>query len=66
MWLAASTHKGEDETVLKAHKQLGGLLIIVPRHTERASEIERLASSMGFVAKYALRRLTCKKKLKST
>ena len=49
MWLAASTHKGEDETVLKAHKQLGGLLIIVPRHTERASEIERLASSMGFV-----------------
>ena len=51
-------HKGEDETVLKAHKQLGGLLIIVPRHTERASEIERLASSMGFVAKYALRRLT--------
>ena len=49
MWLAASTHKGEDEIVLKAHKQLDGLLIIVPRHTERASEIERLASSMGFV-----------------
>ena len=49
VWLAASTHKGEDETVLKAHKQLDGLLIIVPRHTERASEIERLASSMGFV-----------------
>ncbi len=48
VWLAASTHKGEDETVLKAHKQLGGLLIIVPRHTERASEIERLASSIGF------------------
>ncbi len=49
VWLAASTHKGEDETVLKAHKQLDGILIIVPRHTERASEIERLASSMGFV-----------------
>ena len=49
VWLAASTHKGEDEFVLKAHKQLDGLLIIVPRHTERASEIERLASSMGFV-----------------
>ena len=49
MWLAASTHKGEDETVLKAHKQLDGILIIVPRHTERASEIERSASSMGFV-----------------
>ena len=49
VWLAASTHKGEDEFVLTAHKQLGGLLIIVPRHTERASEIARLTSSMGFV-----------------
>ncbi len=49
VWLAASTHKGEDEFVLKAHKQLGGLLIIVPRHIERASEIARLASSIGFV-----------------
>jgi len=49
VWLAASTHKGEDEFVLTAHKQLGGILIIVPRHTERASEIARLTSSMGFV-----------------
>ena len=49
VWLAASTHKGEDEFILEAHKQLGGLLIIVPRHIERASEIARLASSIGFV-----------------
>ena len=48
VWLAASTHRGEDEIVLKAHKKLSGILIIVPRHTERASEIASLCSSMGF------------------
>jgi len=48
VWLAASTHRGEDEIVLKAHKKLGGVLIIVPRHTERSGEIASLCSSMGF------------------
>ena len=48
VWLAASTHRGEDEIVLQAHKKLGGILIIVPRHTERAAEIASLCSSMGF------------------
>ena len=48
VWLAASTHRGEDEIVLQAHKKLGGVLIIVPRHTERAGEIASLCSSMGF------------------
>ena len=47
IWLAASTHSGEDEFVLKAHKKIGGILIVVPRHTERAEEIVALCSSMG-------------------
>ena len=47
VWLAANTHRGEDEIVLQAHKKIGGILIIVPRHIERALEIASLCSSKG-------------------
>ena len=47
VWLAANTHRGEDEIVLHAHKKIGGILIIVPRHIERAVEIMSLCSSNG-------------------
>ena len=47
VWLAANTHRGEDEIVLQAHKKIGGILIIVPRHIERAVEILPLCSSKG-------------------
>lgn len=45
VWLASSTHPGEDEIMLCAHRALlpdfpGLLLILVPRHPERASDIE--------------------------
>jgi len=45
--LAASTHPGEDETILPAHDALRSryprlLTIIVPRHPERGSEIAML------------------------
>ncbi|MCA0941165.1 3-deoxy-D-manno-octulosonic acid transferase [Salipiger pacificus] len=51
-WLAASTHEGEDETVLAAHaearKQDPGLrLILAPRHPRRAEQIARLAAAQG-------------------
>ena len=46
VWLAASTHRGEDEIVLQAHRRMGGILILVPRHTERGQEIVSLCSSM--------------------
>ncbi len=44
IWLAASTHKGEEEIIAGAHKAAskasqGLLLIIVPRHPERGVEI---------------------------
>lgn len=53
VWIAASTHAGEDEPVLMAHKQLkvhfpDALLILVPRHPERFAEVGRLASAHGF------------------
>lgn len=48
--LAASTHPGEDETVLPAHdalrRQFGDLLtIIVPRHPSRGAEIAMLCGA---------------------
>lgn len=51
-WLAASTHEGEDETVLEAHaaarQQEPGLrLILAPRHPRRAEQIARLAAARG-------------------
>ncbi len=44
MWLAASTHKGEEEIILECHTILKAqfpdlLTIIVPRHRERAEAI---------------------------
>ena len=48
IWLAACTHPGEDEIVLKAHKKIGGLLLIAPRHIERGKQIASLSRSMGF------------------
>ncbi len=52
--LAASTHKGEEEQIIAAHKELQAdhqnfLTIIVPRHPERGKEIAALAKSAGLV-----------------
>ncbi|MEQ1707368.1 MAG: 3-deoxy-D-manno-octulosonic acid transferase [Terricaulis sp.] len=48
VWLAASTHPGEDAIVLAAHERLraefsDALLIIAPRHPERGGAIAALA-----------------------
>ncbi|ASK35471.1 3-deoxy-D-manno-octulosonic acid transferase [Alcanivorax sp. N3-2A] len=53
VWIAASTHPGEDEIVLAAHRRLlnhlpGVLLVLVPRHPERFGEVAALARGMGF------------------
>jgi 3-deoxy-D-manno-octulosonic-acid transferase len=52
IWLAASTHKGEEEFVVKAHHQLKKdfpdlLTILVPRHPNRAEEIKALLSGIN-------------------
>lgn len=51
--LAASTHKGEDEIILKAfealqQKEKNALLIIVPRHPERFDSVFQLAKKHAF------------------
>ena len=48
IWLAACTHPGEDEVVLAAHKKIGGILLIAPRHIERGQHILNLSRSVGF------------------
>ncbi|WP_434762315.1 lipid IV(A) 3-deoxy-D-manno-octulosonic acid transferase [Vibrio fortis] len=53
IWIAASTHKGEDEQILNAHKNVlkvypDALLMIVPRHPERFDNVVQLCQSSGF------------------
>ncbi|EMY6576570.1 lipid IV(A) 3-deoxy-D-manno-octulosonic acid transferase [Vibrio alginolyticus] len=53
IWIAASTHKGEDEQVLDAHRQVlkshpNALLILVPRHPERFDDVFTLCQQQGF------------------
>ncbi len=53
VWIAASTHKGEDEQVLVAHKRVleshpDALLILVPRHPERFDDMYDLCQQQGF------------------
>jgi len=60
VWIAASTHAGEDEIVLAAHRQLlqrfpDALLILVPRHPERFGNVFELCQRAGL--------LTCRRSL---
>ena len=53
IWLAASTHPGEEEIIGEAHSLLrerreGILLIVVPRHPERGREVAQKLSAQGF------------------
>ncbi|WP_411563908.1 lipid IV(A) 3-deoxy-D-manno-octulosonic acid transferase [Pseudomonas shirazensis] len=49
VWIAASTHEGEDAQVLEAHRRLlqvhaDALLILVPRHPERFNDVHALCA----------------------
>lgn len=51
VWIAASTHAGEDEQLLEAHQKLlsnqpEALLILVPRHPERFNDVIELSKGM--------------------
>jgi 3-deoxy-D-manno-octulosonic-acid transferase len=55
VWIAGSTHKGEEEQVLDAHARLqrrfpGLLLILVPRHPERFEDAYQLCRRQGLNA----------------
>lgn len=52
VFLAASTHEGEESEVLHAYKIIqadsSNLLIIAPRHPHRADRVHEVCQSMGF------------------
>lgn len=58
VWIAGSTHEGEEKLILEAHQALLKrypelLLILVPRHPERFERVESLIKKMAMP--YALR-----------
>ncbi|WP_174236076.1 lipid IV(A) 3-deoxy-D-manno-octulosonic acid transferase [Rhodanobacter sp. L36] len=53
VWMAASTHEGEEQAVLEAHLQVlqrlpDALLLLAPRHPERFRLVEHSVRSLGF------------------
>jgi 3-deoxy-D-manno-octulosonic-acid transferase len=53
VWVAASTHEGEDPVVLEAHRRIRNslpqaLLILVPRHPDRFERVAELCTKEGF------------------
>jgi len=53
VWMAASTHEGEELAVLEAHLQVlkrlpDALLLLAPRHPERFRIVEHAVRSLGF------------------
>jgi 3-deoxy-D-manno-octulosonic-acid transferase len=54
VWLAASTHEGEESVLLDAHQKMlerhpNALLVLAPRHPERAQMVQSLISNRGLV-----------------
>ena len=55
LWIAGSTHRGEEEIVLLAHERVRACfpdlaLIVAPRHPERAPEVLKLIRGRGLDA----------------
>lgn len=53
VWIAASTHEGEEMPVLEAHLKVlerlpDALLLIAPRHPERFRQVEGAVRNLGF------------------
>lgn len=52
IWIAASTHEGEEQLLLEVHKELRAryadlLLVLVPRHPERFAGVRELIEKRG-------------------
>lgn len=60
IWIAASTHEGEEEIILAAHQKLrltnpDALLMLVPRHPARFDAIAKLAEQSFVIARRSLK-----------
>jgi 3-deoxy-D-manno-octulosonic-acid transferase len=56
VWIAGSTHAGEEVTILSAYKRLSLLfpdlfLVVAPRKVERGREIKEIADSLGLTVR---------------
>jgi 3-deoxy-D-manno-octulosonic-acid transferase len=56
VWIAASTHDGEEVAVLKAHAEIlrrfpDALMLLAPRHPERFKPVAMACRSFGFVTR---------------
>jgi 3-deoxy-D-manno-octulosonic-acid transferase len=54
VWVASSTHPGEEEVVLQAHRALikqhpDLLLILIPRHPDRGQDVQQMIANAGLV-----------------
>lgn len=59
IWIAASTHEGEEEIILAAHQKLrqhdqSALLILVPRHPNRFDLVAKMAEQSFMTARRSL------------
>jgi 3-deoxy-D-manno-octulosonic-acid transferase len=64
LWIAASTHEGEEEHILAAFRQVqqsypDALLVLVPRHPERFSRVYTLCQRQGFVTQRRSEQRVC-------
>jgi len=64
VWVAASTHEGEEELMLAAHRQIrahvpAALLVLVPRHPERFERVAGLIQRVGFPLTRRSARVPC-------
>lgn len=64
VWVAASTHEGEEDIILHASRQIRAkfpnlLLIIVPRHPERFDRVTALTHRSGFKTLRRSEQLPC-------
>lgn len=56
IWIAASTHPGEEEIILEAHREIqaanpSALLILVPRHPDRFDSVASVIEQKGLTVK---------------
>jgi 3-deoxy-D-manno-octulosonic-acid transferase len=52
LWVAGSTHPGEEEAIVSAYQSIHGefprlLLVLAPRHIERAGQVEQMVRNKG-------------------
>jgi 3-deoxy-D-manno-octulosonic-acid transferase len=64
VWIAGSTHEGEDELILDVYRELRTdipqcLLVLVPRHPERFAAVAELCRQRGYRSVLRSERLPC-------